>query len=212
MVAEDVLLIFTKYPEPGKVKTRLARAMGLEAAAQLYKLVAETLIFRLKAGQKTWDETVVFYEPPGKARATREWLGEGLSYLPQEGEDLGERLSNAVSASFKSGAKRVVTIGSDCLEVSGEVLHQAFQYLRHKDVVIGPAEDGGYYLIGLSREAPELFQAIDWGTEKVPLERIKHLGLSFATLKTLRDLDEPGDLSPILLHMLGKPVPREEHP
>lgn len=215
MAAGDVLLIFARYPEPGKVKTRLARTLGPQAAAQLYKLVAETLVSRLKVGQKAWDKTIVFYDPPGKAESMRDWLGEGLSYLPQEGKDLGERLSNAVSTAFESGARRVVVIGSDCLAVTVEVLAQAFQHLCHKDVVIGPAEDGGYYLIGLSRETPELFFAVDWGTEKVfgqTLERIKRLELSFTTLKTLRDLDEPRDLSPALLHMLGKPVPKEGCP
>ncbi len=200
MAIGNVLMIFVKYPEPGKVKTRLAGTLGKEAAARLYRRMAGDIIHRLKGcGQY---ETVIFFDPPERASDVRDWLGDDQCYIQQSGGDLGERLSNAFRTVFNSGAGRAVVVGTDCPDVTQDIVTRALQHLREKDVVIGPAEDGGYYLLGFSNHAPGTFDSIDWSTGRVfqqTIEKIKQQGLSFVTLEPLKDLDRPEDLPAALL-------------
>lgn len=192
------LLIFIKYPTPGKVKTRLGRALGPKAAASLYRSMADGIIKRLASPPRHYFDTTIFYHPPGKALGFKAWLGPDLSYAPQQGKDLGERMYNAFLATYPS---RTVLIGSDCPEITVEILLQAFQALENYDAVIGPSTDGGYYLIGLCHPRAELFQGIDWGTEVVFHQTIKKmpaLQLSCHILPTLRDIDVPEDLHVLL--------------
>ncbi|HHT9135544.1 MAG TPA: TIGR04282 family arsenosugar biosynthesis glycosyltransferase [Candidatus Avalokitesvara rifleensis] len=205
MSTEDVLMIFVKYPEPGKVKTRLAKTLGAKEAARLYRIMAEDVIRRLGTNVHGKYDTIIFFDPPDRASDIKDWLGNGRSYTPQSGRDLGEKLANAFHTVFNSGARRAVVIGTDCLSITGEIITEALQHLEKKDVVIGPAEDGGYYLLGLSRNIPELFDSVDWSTDKVfrqTVEKAQRLGLSHTTLEPLKDLDEPSDLSPTVLQML----------
>jgi rSAM/selenodomain-associated transferase 1 len=195
------LLIFIKYPTPGKVKTRLGRALGPETAARLYRSMAEGIVKRL-VSQPHYFDTTIFYHPPDKALGFKAWLGSDLSYAPQQGKDLGERMYNAFAATYP---RRAVLIGSDCPEITVEIILQAFQALESYDTVIGPSTDGGYYLIGLCRPRAELFQDIDWGTSKVFHQTIKKteaLQLSCHILPTLRDVDVLEDLQALLPHIL----------
>ena len=190
-------MIFVKYPEPGKVKTRLAGTLGKEAAARLYRRMAGDIIRRLALKGCEQYETIIFFDPPERASDVRDWLGDDECYIQQSGGDLGERLSNAFRAVFNSGAGRAVVVGTDCPDVTQDIVTRALQHLREKDVVIGPAEDGGYYLLGLSSHAPGTFDSIDWSTGRVfqqTIEKIKQQGLSFVTLEPLKDLDGPEDL------------------
>ncbi|MFQ5863091.1 MAG: TIGR04282 family arsenosugar biosynthesis glycosyltransferase [Candidatus Brocadiales bacterium] len=203
MAAKDVLMIFVKYPEPGKVKTRLAKTLGGEIAVELYRLMAEDIIRRLKGCRRY--KIIIFFDPPHRASDMKDWLGNDLCYIQQSGQDLGERLTNAFGVAFDSGARRAVVIGTDCLGITQGTVSKTLQCLDEKDVVIGPAEDGGYYLLGLSQYIPELFHSIDWSTNKVfhqTIEKAKRLSLSSTVLEPLRDVDEPSDLSPALLHLL----------
>ena len=202
---EDVLMIFVKYPEPGKVKTRLAKTLGAKEAARLYRVMAEDVIRCLGTNVHGRYDTIIFFDPPDRASDIKDWLGNGRSYTPQSGRDLGEKLANAFRTVFDLGARRAAVIGTDCLSITGEIITETLQHLDKKDVVIGPAEDGGYYLLGLSRNIPELFDSIDWSTDKVfrqTVEKTKRLKLSYTTLEPLKDLDEPSDLSPTVLQML----------
>ena len=203
MSVEDVLMIFAKYPEPGRVKTRLAKTLGDDTAVQLYRLMAADIIRRLKGCRHY--KTVIFFDPPHRASGIKDWLGTDLCYIKQSGQDLGERLSNAFRVVLRSGAGRAVVIGTDCLGITQDTISKTLQYLAEKDVVIGPAEDGGYYLLGLSQYIPELFISIDWSTDKVfhqTIDEVKRLGLSFAILKPLKDLDDSSDLHPALYYLL----------
>lgn len=203
MKAENVLMVFIKYPEPGKVKTRLAEMLGTEAAARLYRFMAEDIIQRLKGCEQY--STIIFFDPPDKASHIRNWLGDDQHYIQQSGQDLGKKLSNAFRAIFDSGARRAVVIGTDCLGITQDTVTKTLQYLNERDVVIGPAEDGGYYLLGLSSHTPEIFDSIDWSTNKVfhqTVEKAKQLNLSYTVLEPLKDVDEPSDLPPALLHLL----------
>ncbi|MFQ5956218.1 MAG: TIGR04282 family arsenosugar biosynthesis glycosyltransferase [Candidatus Brocadiales bacterium] len=203
VTAEDVLIAFVKYPEPGKVKTRLAKTVGAEVAACFYKVMAEDIVRRLKGCRQY--KTIIFFNPPRRASDIKDWLGGDLSYIKQSGQDLGEKISNAFGVVFDSGARRAVVIGTDCLGITQGIITKTLRHLGENDVVIGPAQDGGYYLLGLSQYIPELFDSVDWSTDKVfqqTLDKAKRLNLSIAVLEPLKDVDEPTDISPDLLHLL----------
>jgi rSAM/selenodomain-associated transferase 2/rSAM/selenodomain-associated transferase 1 len=127
----------------------------------------------------------------------QQWLGEGALYGDQGSGDLGQRMAIALQQALEAGARRVVLIGSDCPFLTPTLLDQAFEALQHHDLVLGPALDGGYYLIGLRYPCPDLFQSVDWGTERV-LDQTRaiaqRLNLRWQELTPLRDLDRPEDL------------------
>jgi len=190
-------MIFVKYPEPGRVKTRLAQDLGKQRAAEIYKGIAENVILRLSKSSNY--KTIIFFDPPEMEKGVRNWLGgDGNRFFPQGGDSLGIKMLNALKQVFINGASRAVIIGSDCIEISEDIVSQAFKALNVVDVVIGPAEDGGYYLLGLKRLIPEIFYDIEWSTELVlhqTIKRLKANQLNFKLLKTLKDVDHSGDLS-----------------
>lgn len=190
-------MIFVKYPEPGRVKTRLAQDLGKQRAAEIYKGIAENVILRLSKSSNY--KTIIFFDPPEMEKEVRNWLGgDGNQFFPQRGNSLGIKMLNALKQVFINGASRVVIIGTDCIEIAEDIVSQAFKALNVVDVVIGPAEDGGYYLLGLKRLIPEIFYDIEWSTELVLHQTIKRLNanqLNFKLLKTLKDVDHSGDLS-----------------
>jgi len=192
------LLVFLKYPTPGKVKTRLAASMGAEAASAAYRTCAEQTLERLR----TWHtQSVVFVDPPDALSSVRDWLGPTWRLSPQQGATLGERLAHATRAAFANGATRVVVIGTDSPWLTPEEIEQAFAALEHADVVLGPSEDGGYYLIGLSQPQPALFEGIAWSTASVyqhTLERANALGLRVYTARLGYDVDRLEDLQRFL--------------
>ncbi|MEQ9620104.1 MAG: TIGR04282 family arsenosugar biosynthesis glycosyltransferase [Deltaproteobacteria bacterium] len=196
--SRNTLIVFAKYPEPGKVKTRLAEDLGAERAAAIYSYMAETVINNVCNTANYWTE--IFFDPPEKDKEIRSWLGNTPdSYLPQQGHTLGEKISNAFRTVFSGVSDRAVIIGTDCVDVSADTVAYAFECLRHHDLVVGPADDGGYYLLGLKSYEPEIFRNIDWSTDQVlkqTIERIKERGLSFFMLETLMDIDTVFDLGP----------------
>lgn len=191
----NVILVFVKNPEPGRVKTRLARSVGPDAAASLYRRMAERAIREAKRvrGARVW----ALFDPPDRAPEVRAWLGRGVRYVPQTGGDLGKRLRAAFDCAFSAGAERVLAIGSDCPRLRSPALADALDALSGVDVVIGPARDGGYYLIGLRRARPALFRGIAWSTRKVCRQTvavIRRLRLSWRELPMLSDVDRGDDL------------------
>lgn len=185
-----------RYPEPGKVKTRLAADIGKEKAAQVYKEMAETVIGN--ASRSGGYRTVIFFDPPERKNDFKKWIGNNHMLLPQEGQSLGERMGKAFDKVFSFGAERAVIIGTDCVEISDELVSQAFDALETVDVVLGPAEDGGYYLLGLKKPIHEIFNKINWGTNLVlnqTLGKVRKKGLKFQLLKMLKDIDTVQDLS-----------------
>jgi len=188
------LIVFTRYPEAGTVKTRLIPALGPEGAKGLHREMAEyTLSQACRVG---CDLEVRF--TGGDRSLMEEWLGEGLQYKKQEGDTLGERMQNAVAEAFSTGTGKVVIVGTDCPGLTAEQIKKAFGLLNKADLVLGPAFDGGYYLIGLRRPHEMLFRDIPWGSEfvlKVTLETADRLKLKTALLEKLADVDCPEDLS-----------------
>jgi uncharacterized protein len=198
---KNALIVFVKFPEPGKVKSRIASGLGAEKAAGIYSLMAETII--KKVTEPDTHETTIFFDPPGRENEIIEWLGGGKhSYERQEGTTIGERMSNAFHSVFSEGAEKAVLIGSDIPEITPDTVRTAFDGLDETDVVLGPAADGGYYLIGLRRPEPGLFRDIDWSTDKVlsqTIERINESQLGYNLLEILRDVDTFDDIDPGLM-------------
>jgi rSAM/selenodomain-associated transferase 1 len=189
------LLFFVKNPVKGKVKSRLAAVIGEDSAVYLYKNLVAQMLATLKKG--TFPLYVCFF-PKNAQKLTKNWLGTEYRYVPQNGKDLGERMRNGFTGAFQMGFKRVVLIGSDIPDLPLGFIREAFASLREKDVVIGPAYDGGYYLIGFRDKtfSPQVFEGIAWGTKNVFYETIKKLkGLRRAihALPYQRDIDTAED-------------------
>ncbi|MCR4337689.1 MAG: TIGR04282 family arsenosugar biosynthesis glycosyltransferase [Candidatus Omnitrophica bacterium] len=189
----NILLYFVKYPTPGKVKTRLAKTVGDEEAAKLYSDLAEKNL-RVIASlyQRNICDLVIVYDPPERSEDIKRWLSLSCEYLPQCGEGLSERLTHAFHKAFQMGGKGVMALGSDTLGLTTDIIQQGFEALHSNDVVVGPAEDGGYYLIGLNHFQPKLFEGVPWSTNEVlpqTYKIINSLRLSYQTLCQLEDLD-----------------------
>jgi rSAM/selenodomain-associated transferase 2/rSAM/selenodomain-associated transferase 1 len=193
---KEQLLLFARYPVPGHAKTRLIPALGQEGAARLHRRLTEQTAGVARLAGACEDATVTVCFTGAARRDFRSWLGSDFAYAAQSGGDLGVRLLTAFASAFRGGTRRVVVFGSDVPELSAGILHQALAGLREHDVVLGPAADGGYYLIGMKRDRPELFAEIDWGTERVcaqTLAAIERQGLAVRELPALSDVDLPKD-------------------
>lgn len=192
---KERLIIFTRYPEPGKTKTRLIPALGAEGAAVLQRQMTEHTLFQAK---KLQDSVSVEVRYTGSDRdRMQDWLGADLLYQLQGTGDLGDRMCQAFQDAFDAGMEQVVIVGIDCPDLDATQISKAIAALYDNDLVLGPATDGGYYLIGLSRLIPQLFVGITWGTAEVlqqTLEVARSLVLSLILLTPLDDVDRPEDL------------------
>jgi len=194
---KNILIIFLKYPEAGKVKTRLAKDVGDDEAARIYSHMALNIIEGAIDPQSY--NTIIFYDPPEKEKEIKNWIGKKeVQYLPQIGNTLGDRISNAFKEVYSNGADKTVIIGTDCLEVTSEIINKAISLLGETQVVLGPAEDGGYYLLALNQDRPQIFQDINWSTEHVlnqTVSKIVENKLNYQKLKTLKDIDTVDDIN-----------------
>lgn len=192
----NAIVIFVKAPAPGRVKTRLCPPLSHEEAAGLYRaFVEDTVALAARVGGAG---VQIAFDAADQYRDLS-WI-KGAASLPffiQEGNDLGERLIQASKRAFDSGAQKVVCIGADCPYLDAAEIKKAFELLKTNDVVLGPAEDGGYYLVAAKKHHPGLFQEIPWSSDKVlkeTLGKIKKLGMTHATLPVYSDIDTFGDL------------------
>lgn len=195
-MARPTLIIFARYPQPGAVKTRLIPALGAAGAARLQdQMTAQVLKQAITlAAARPVDVEVRF--TGGDVESMRARYGGAFRYVPQGDGDLGTRLARAAGDATDAGSPFVI-IGSDCPGVSADVLMRAFQMLAEHPLVLGPAADGGYYLIGMRRILPALFQSIAWSTPHVLLQArtaAKKAGVAPFELEILRDVDEPADV------------------
>lgn len=191
------LIIFTRYPEPGNTKTRLIPALGTVGAANLQREMTEHTIFQVQELQKAIAISVEVRFAGGDSQLMQDWLGLNLVYQSQGEGDLGSRMARSLFEAFQSGAENVLIIGTDCPGVNAQILTTAFEKLHTFDLVLGPAIDGGYYLIGLRQPIPELFVNIEWGTAQVfqtTVDIAQKLNLSHVNLLPLADVDRPEDL------------------
>jgi uncharacterized protein len=191
------LIVFTRYPIPGKTKTRLIPALGAAGAAHLHRQMTEHTLAQVRQLRADGVAIEIHYAGVTADRELADWLGADLVYRSQGDGDLGERMALSIETALQAGHDRVIIIGTDCPGLTTDILQLAFEQLHDRDLVLGPAIDGGYYLIGLRRFMPELFVGISWGTSTVRQQTIEiaiELGLSMGDLPLLADIDRPEDL------------------
>jgi len=198
MSGSRALLVFAKTPKPGKVKTRLLAAVSADVAAALHAACIEDTL-RLARKMRVCD--VFVFAAGGTSYFLRlvkkQGSGARMQVLPQRGTDLGARMENALRKCFAMGYRKVVVIGTDTPWMGVERVRRAFAVLKEKDVVIGPAEDGGYYLLGMRKMVAEIFRGIPWSTERVLELTVRAVADAKLSKKLLRrdfDLDRPEDL------------------
>ncbi len=181
------LVIFTRYPEPGLAKTRLIPALGAEGAAALHRRLTEQTLAAARMSGLTIEVRVT----GAPHAAFVDWLGPDLSFVDQGDGDLGERLQRAAAP------LPVLFIGSDLPDLSAAHLREAADLMQSGGTVLGPAEDGGYWALGLTHPADYVFTAMPWGTERIfrlTWARLTERGKTPILLPTLADCDRPEDL------------------
>ena len=192
------LILFARFPVAGKVKTRLIPALGAEGAAALHRRLVLRTLRAAHALCRSQNVELEIRFAGDDANEMQHWLGDGWLCRAQCEGDLGQRMAGAFADSFREGSPATVIIGSDCPSLTPEILAVAFESMKTSPVVLGPATDGGYYLVGLTRLVPELFQGIAWGTETVLAQSLEILARDRckpALLPPLDDLDRPEDVA-----------------
>jgi rSAM/selenodomain-associated transferase 1 len=202
MKKREILGLTVKFPEPGRVKTRLAKDVGEETAADVYAFIARRVLGRTAAASAGY-ERMIFCSPRERIREFEEWF-PGEKVIPQKGRSIGRIMQNALSALFAEGAAKAVVAGVDVPALGREIVRAAFVALDAADIVIGPAVDGGYYLIGMKSVHPGIFEDIHWSTDRVleeTLSATERAGLTVRLTERLYDVDTLEDL---LLFLIGK--------
>ncbi|OEK06534.1 TIGR04282 family arsenosugar biosynthesis glycosyltransferase [Roseivirga misakiensis] len=199
-MSKELLIVFVKNPQLGKAKTRLAATVGKEKALAVYELLLA----------KTKEETanlsvdkIVYYADFIDENDL--WDNDRYKKGLQTDGDLGKKISSVFQSAFDTGYERICIIGSDCYDLTQNHLETAFEALQKHEAVIGLAEDGGYYLLGISTMNKQLFENKNWSTETVAsdtIEDFKSLGMTFQELPTLNDIDTEADLGPWADHIL----------
>ena len=187
------IIVFGRYPVPGKTKTRLIPVLGAVGAAELQRRMTLGCLDQLtKAGLAP----LTFCYTGAGLRRVRRWLGDDLDLQPQIGGDLGFRMQRAMEQAFAKGAQRVVLLGTDVPAMTSALVRQALDHLSDHDLVLGPSRDGGYWLVGARQPVP-VFSPVDWGTSRVlaqTLDLARRHNLRAARLEPQQDLDTPRDL------------------
>ena len=199
------LAIFARWPQPGTVKGRLSPSLPPALACDLYRAMLRDAL--ATASAVTGSQHIVFWAGTPVSKAAAE-LAPGFEARAQRGADLGEGLASAFGELLPEAGDRAIVIGADCPDLDASLVRETFAALESHELVLGPASDGGYYLIGLSRRAPDIFRAIDWGTENVleqTLAAAQRLGLEAALLGGLADLDTPADLVRLVARRIAQP-------
>lgn len=203
------LIVFLKPPSAGKIKTRLASEVGAEEALRIYqKLLRHTL--HVINGVDAYK--YIFLSEPGEL--SMNLPKDSYTVQVQQGKDLGERMKNAFQFAFDDGVSEALIIGSDNIEITPAILNDAFEKLLMNDVVIGPSNDGGYYLLGINQLIPALFEKMEWSTSTVLEETVKRAealeSLQIGQLEMLADIDYWQDVKDANWHTLISKIEKEE--
>lgn len=197
LMRRRALIVFAKFPEPGNVKTRLGKSIGMEAAALVYRQLAAHAFSVAAECQSNGITVYVFYETGPDKEVVLQWIDAPLFILAeQHGATLGDRMRHAFNKTFDDGATETVIIGTDVPELDAYTVSAAFDAFLNFDIVVGPSTDGGYYLLGMKLPTKDIFDAIAWSTGSViqqTLEKLDLLNLSVTLLKTLSDVDTETD-------------------
>ena len=206
----SLVLLFVKAPIKGRVKSRLAVVVGEEAALALYRgFILDTIA----AVEEVGDGLRIAVHPPDALQAVSAWLGPSYELMPQRGDDLGARMSNAFEAAFAQGCSRAILIGSDIPDLPSQMVRDSLAALESHDAVIGPAEDGGYYLIGFQRSAflPAIFRGMAWSTNTVfydTMHKLREASLRVHVAPQWRDVDTREDLQALIERSRGSSFER----
>ena len=200
-MSKERLVVMVKDPARGQVKTRLAADLGDRLAETLYRCFVADILKTLRGSPHN---CTVAFSPPGSRKSIEEWLGKDTSLIEQAGSHLGARMKNLFLSLFHEGCSRVVLMGSDIPDLPGEIIKEAFLRLKEEDGVIGPAADGGYYLIGFRKSGffPDVFEGIEWSTDRVYEETIRLFSekrCRFSVLPVWNDVDTVQDLRVLFL-------------
>jgi uncharacterized protein len=194
---EQRLVLFTRYPIPGRAKTRLIPALGPDGAVDLQRELTAHTLHSARAWAARNQASIEVRFDGASSRRMRQWLGDRPRFRAQGPGDLGDRMARTFAEAFADGSQHVVIIGADCPSLTAATLTEAFGALAEAEIVLGPATDGGYYLVGLKRACPALFQGIAWGTDRVleqTLTMARRLSLRHRLLAERPDVDRPEDL------------------
>ena len=194
------VILFVKLPEKGRVKSRLALHIGEDAALHLYENMVLDVLDMLKKGRFPFR---ICFTPLDAHDQMAGWLGQEYDYLPQNGDNLGDRMEDAFDSVFAGGVQEALLIGSDIPGLTTDVIDEAFAALLKNDAVIGPADDGGYYLIGFRKKsfAPGIFHDIAWSTGTVfreTMAKLREESLKVHVLPELTDIDTVEDLKKLM--------------
>jgi len=205
-IGKEAIIIFTRFPLPGQAKTRLVPHLGEERAAALQRSMTELTVSEALKAQKIRPMAVEIYYEGGNREEIEKWLGNSCSFHEQYYGDLGVKISDAFAKGFRKGYEKVIIVGTDCPSLSSSLMLKGLDQLSNYNLILGPANDGGFYLVGLSGP-PEsaLFHGVPWGGNavlKTVLANADTLTLSCDCLPVLSDIDRPEDL--IHLHQAGK--------
>ena len=198
------LIVFAKEPVPGKVKTRMRPVLTAQQSAEL----AVALILDTAEMMRRVQEVarVVAYAPSDARTASQDLVGSDFEYWPQPDGDLGKRMAEVFDRAFDEGYEQAVIVGADSPSLPAEWVQQAYDGLNTSDLALGPTYDGGYYLIGLRRPRPSLFEGIEWSTTEVlprTLDIVEREGLKLHLLPPWNDLDTPGSFAIFRTHVRG---------
>jgi rSAM/selenodomain-associated transferase 1 len=191
------VIIFLKYPEIGKVKTRIAKTLGGNFSAEFYKICAEYILNECLKLKESGIDLYIFYESPENKNKIKSWVPDSFKLVCQKGENLGKRMYNAFSNFFKDKEEKIILIGTDIPDLSSSLIKETFKYLENHNAVIGQSSDGGYYLIGLSELNKDIFTGIPWSTDKVleiTLKKLEKRNSSYKLLPELIDIDTEDDI------------------
>ncbi len=197
---DTCLLLFVKYPKKGLVKLRLCKDLEEKMVLELYRCFVKDTLEMIK---KTNIPYFICFHPPEEKQKFQDWLGPTLQFLPQQGRDLGERMKNSFTTIFAKGYQKAILLGSDSPDLPHEHITLALTLLQTKDIVLGPTQDGGYYLIGFRRNSftPRIFDDIPWSTPEVfqeTLLKIQQEKRSAGILPIWNDIDTISDLKTLI--------------
>jgi len=192
-MSDNALIIFAKAAERTLVKTRLASVLNDEQRVNLYKWLLEKTINELSHSK--YYTSFICFNPPDRVALFERY---NLACFPQMEGELGFRMRSAFEDIFKMGYRTAILVGVDIPDLTRELVEEGFDRLKNIDIVLGPAEDGGYYLVGMNTPVKDIFSGVRWSTEETlsdTMKKIQALCLSVSLLKTLKDIDRPEDLN-----------------
>ncbi len=195
---KNAIIVFSRYPEEGKVKTRLASSLGNAFAKEFYKICAEHTFNEILKTNNNNTRHFLFYSDENDRNKIKKWTRSKFLLFPQIGLDLGEKMLNAFTSVFKNDVSKIIIIGTDLPDISSDIIDKSFNLLDDCDIVAGPATDGGYYLLGMKKIYEKLFLNLPWSTDKLfeqTLKIINELNLNLSILPELSDIDTEKDLN-----------------